>query len=96
MMPHMAEEAWALLGHTTPLTETPWPEFDPVLAAEQTVTVGVQVNGKLRGTLHITPGLGEAEVRKLALDQDRVKLAIDGRAVRKVIVVPDRIVNVVV
>jgi leucyl-tRNA synthetase len=66
------------------------------LAAEQTVTVGVQVNGKLRCTLDITPALGEAEVRELALDQDRVKLAIDGRPVRKVIVVPDRIVNVVV
>ena len=96
MMPHMAEEAWALLGHTTPLTETQWPEFNPELAAEQTVTVGVQVNGKLRCTLDITPALGEAEVRELALDQDRVKLAIDGRPVRKVIVVPDRIVNVVV
>ncbi|MBT3396409.1 MAG: class I tRNA ligase family protein, partial [Alphaproteobacteria bacterium] len=96
MMPHMAEEAWALLGHTTPLTETPWPTFDPELAAEQTVTVGVQVNGKLRGTLHIPPGLDEAEVRELALAQDRVQLAIEGREIRKVIVVPDRIVNVVV
>ena len=96
MMPHMAEEAWELLGHTKPLTETPWLKFDPELAAERTVTVGVQVNGKLRGTLQIPPGLSEAEVRELALDQERVKFAIDGRTVRKIIVVPDRIVNVVV
>ena len=96
MMPHLAEEAWAALGHRTPLTETPWPDFDPELAQEQTITVGVQVNGKLRGTLNVAPGLGENEIQALALAQERVVLAIEGRPVRKVIVVPDRIVNVVV
>ena len=96
MMPHFAEEAWVVLGQQTLLTETPWPDFDSELAQEQTITVGIQVNGKLRGTLNVAPGLGENEIQTLALAQERVVLAIEGRPVRKVIVVPDRIVNVVV
>jgi leucyl-tRNA synthetase len=96
MMPHLGEEAWAALGHTTLLADTPWPDFDPDLAKEQTITVGVQVNGKLRGTIHISPGLGEDEVRELALAQERVQSALEGKKIRKIIVIPDRIVNVVV
>ncbi len=96
MMPHLGEEAWAALGHNTLLADTPWPDFDPGLTKEQTITVGVQVNGKLRGTIQIPPGLGEDEVRELALAQERVHLALEGKKIRKIIVIPNRIVNVVV
>ena len=100
MMPHLAEEAWAGLGHKALLCETPWPEHDPALAREDVVTIGVQVNGKLRGTLEIGAGQDEATIRERALAeakvQERIAHAIEGRTIRKVIVVPDRVVNLVV
>ena len=100
MVPHLAEEAWARLGRSTMLVDTPWPRHEPALAKELTITVGVQVNGKLRGTIDIVPGMAEAAVRELALAeaqaQERIRTALEGRAIRKVIIVPDRIVNLVV
>ena len=96
MMPHLAEEAWALLGHDSLVTDAPWPEYDPALAQDRAVTVGIQVNGKLRATIDVQPGLAEEEICALALSHERVKVRIEGREIRQVIVVPDRIVNVVV
>ena len=100
MIPHLAEEAWARLGHSDMLVDTAWPQHHPELAKETTITVGVQVNGKLRGTIDIAPGMAEAAVRALALAeaqaQERIRAALEGRVIRKVIVVPDRVVNLVV
>ncbi len=96
MTPHLAEELWARLGHDTLLAETAWPDWDAALIVDDAVTLAVQVNGKLRGTIELTRGAPQDEAENAALALDAVARAIEGKDIRKVIVVPDRIVNVVV
>jgi leucyl-tRNA synthetase len=96
MMPHLAEELWSRLGHKALLVDTPWPRADESLLVEDTVTMGVQVNGKLRGTMELPVGADKETAESLALDLDGVKRAMDGKPPRKVIIVPNKIVNVVV
>jgi leucyl-tRNA synthetase len=96
MMPHLAETCWAHLGHDTLVAETPWPEADPELVRQNDVTYPVQVNGKLRATMKVAVGTDEAEIRDRALALEEVVRALSGKAPRKVIVVPNRIVNIVV
>ncbi|HEV7371860.1 leucine--tRNA ligase [Arenibaculum sp.] len=95
MMPHLAEELWHRLGHPGLLADQPWPEADPALVVEDTVKVAVQVNGKLRATIELPRDCAEAEAREVALAEPNVQRAMDGKPPRKVIVVPNRIVNVV-
>jgi leucyl-tRNA synthetase len=96
MTPHIAEEMWCVLGHDRILADTPWPEADPALLTEETVTVAVQVNGKLRSTLELARDAGKTVVEQAALADPAVARAIAGKPVRRVIVVENRIVNVVV
>ena len=96
MMPHLAEELWQRLGHETLVAETPWPEVDDSLLEEDTVIVAVQVNGKLRGTVRLPKDSDRESATSVALDLDNVVKAVGGRPVRKVIVVPNRIIHVVV
>ena len=95
MMPHLGEELWSQLGHTTLLADQPWPQPDLSLVVEDTVTVAVQVNGKLRATLAIPRDAAKEVAEQLALADAGVQRALEGKPVRKVIVVPNRIVNVV-
>jgi len=95
MMPHLAEELWRRLGHSELLADTPWPEVDPALLVEDSVTVAVQVNGKLRGTVDLPKNADNAAAEAAALALDNVRKALAGADVRKVIVVPNRIINVV-
>jgi leucyl-tRNA synthetase len=95
MTPHLAEELWEQLGHDTMLVETAWPEADAALLVDETVTVAVQVNGKLRGTVDLPRGAAREDAEQAALALPAVEKASAGKSVRKVIVVPDRIVNVV-
>ena len=95
MMPHLGEECWARLGYNTLLAETPWPEAEPSLLVDDTITVAVQVNGKRRDELTISRSASKEDVEAAALALDAVQRALDGKAPRKVIVVPQRIVNVV-
>lgn len=95
MMPHLAEELWSQLGHETLLTNEPWPSADESLLKQDTVTIGVQVNGKMRGTIDIAPDSSEDIAREAALAQDNVQRAMDGKQIRKFIYVPGKIVNVV-
>ncbi|CAG0904457.1 unnamed protein product [Cyprideis torosa] len=95
MMPHLAEELWQQLGHDTILTETPWPAHDESLLSNDTVTIGVQVNGKVRATITLAANCSKDEAEKIALSQEGVQKALEGQSVKKVIVVPGRIVNVV-
>ncbi|HTU02591.1 MAG TPA: leucine--tRNA ligase [Candidatus Sulfotelmatobacter sp.] len=94
--PHMAEELWEDLGQGESLFRRPWPVADAILAQEDTVEVVVQVNGKLRARLAVPRGTADGELRALALRDPRTQPWIGGKAVRKVIVVPDKLVNLVV
>jgi len=96
MVPHLAEALWAGLGHDTGLTEMDWPVADAALLQEDTVTIAVQVNGKLRGTLDLPRGVEKDEAEKAALALPAVTRATDGKTLRRVIVVPDKVINVVV
>jgi leucyl-tRNA synthetase len=95
MMPHLAEECWTVLGQTGLISETDWPQIERDLLVEDTVTLVVQVNGKKRGDVTVPRVAQNPEIEAAVLALDAVKLALGGKAVRKVIVVPMRIVNVV-
>ena len=93
--PHLAEECWAALGESGMVVDAPWPSFDPAMLVDDQVTLAVQVNGKLRDTLSAPRGLDKAAAEALALASDKVQRQLNGAAPRKVIVVPDRLVNIV-
>ncbi len=95
MMPHLAEECWARLGYNTLLANQPWPETEAALLVDDTITIAVQVNGKRRDELTIARAAGSDEIEAAALKLEPVVRALNGRPVKKVIVVPQRIVNVV-
>ena len=95
MIPHLAEELWAQLGYKTLLVDEKWPTADKALLSEGTVTIGVQVNGKLRAQITLPKDVDQKTAETVALAELNVKNAIGGLTVRKVIVVPNRIVNVV-
>ncbi len=96
MVPHLAEEMWQRLGHDTLLTDTPWPAADTALTVDDTVTLAIQVNGKLRGTIDISPGSAQLVVEPAALEVTNVAATIGGRPIRKTVFVPDKLVNFVV
>ncbi len=93
--PHLAEEAWAARGETGMIADAAWPTHDPTLLVDETVTLAIQVNGKLRDTIAVARGLPKAEAEALALASAKVQAQLAGAAPRKVIVVPDRLVNIV-
>ena len=96
MMPHLAEECWAALGHKTLVSVQPWPKVEPALLVEDTITLPVQVNGKKRADITVSRDAKNAEIEAAVLTLDAVQRALDGKHPKKVIVVPQRIVNVVV
>ena len=95
MMPHLAEECWARLGYNSLVAKQPWPEVEKPLLVDDKVTIAVQVNGKRRDELLISRDASQNDIEAAALALDGVKRAIEGRAIKKIIVVPQRIVNVV-
>lgn len=95
MTPHLAEELWELLGHDQMLTQSPWPTADETLLRADTIQIGVQVNGKVRATITLAADADKATAEQEALAAAGVQRAIEGLNVRKVIVVPGKIVNVV-
>jgi leucyl-tRNA synthetase len=94
MMPHLAEEVWAGIG-TGLIANAPWPVVNPMLLIDDEVTIAVQVKGKLRDTLVVAKGTPRDDLERMALASDKVQRALDGADVKKVIVVPDRLVNLV-
>ncbi len=95
MMPHLAESCWQALGHTALVVETPWPKHDDALLRSDMVVYPVQVNGKRRAEFSISNAADQATIEKMALEQEGVVRALEGKAPKKVIVVPGRIVNIV-
>jgi leucyl-tRNA synthetase len=95
MMPHLAEECWARLGYNTLLANQPWPAADPALLVDDKITIAVQVNGKRRDELVIARDAAREDIEAAALRLETVVRALEGRPAKKIIVVPQRIVNVV-
>jgi leucyl-tRNA synthetase len=96
MMPHLAETCWAELGLSGMVTDAPWPSVNPAYLTDSTVVVAVQVNGKLRGQITVAVDADRGLVEREALSLEAVARMLDGKPPRKVIIVPNRIVNVVI
>ena len=94
MMPHLAEEAWARMGEGL-IADAPWPEVDPALLVDDEVTIAIQHMGKLRDTVTAPKGADKDTLEALAMASANLQRSLDGAAIRKVIVVPDRLVNIV-
>jgi leucyl-tRNA synthetase len=96
MVPHICEELWAKTGYDRCLAQCSWPDHDPEALHKDELLIVVQVNGKLRGKLSVPSGAGQEEVKALALENEKVYKHIQGKEVKKVIVVPEKLVNIVV
>ncbi|MCH8676697.1 leucine--tRNA ligase [Staphylococcus lugdunensis] len=93
--PHIGEELWQKLGHDETITYQPWPTYNETLLVDSEVEIVVQVNGKVRAKLTIPKELSKEEMQELALENENVKMAIDGKEIKKVIAVPQKLVNIV-
>ncbi len=96
MVPHIADEMWEALGKERSVLREPWPQWDEEAVMEEKQLVVVQVNGKLRNKIYVSPSASNEEVQEAALTDERIKRFINGKPIRKVVVVPGRLVNVVV
>jgi leucyl-tRNA synthetase len=94
-VPHISEELWACLGNETTVEQQGWPAWDPEALVQDEITIVVQVNGKVRGKVNVAADADEAQVRETALSSPNVSRFLEGVTVRKVIVIPGRLVNVV-
>jgi leucyl-tRNA synthetase len=94
--PYLAHELWEVLGETSDLLRAPWPEYDPALAKEEEVEIGIQVNGKIRSRIVVAADAEDDQVHQLALADEKVKAAIEGKEIVKVLVVKGRLVNIAV
>ena len=96
MTPHFCSELWEITGHDKQLADHSWPSFDPDSAKEEEITVVLQVNGKVRSRLLVAPGIEDDELKKLTLEDNKVQKFVAGQPIKKLIVVPKKLVNVVI
>jgi len=94
-VPHIAEELWHTLGREKSIIQTEWPEYDSVATSEEEMLVVIQVNGKLRDRMSVPVSFGEEDLKQGALDRARVRIFTEGKQVKKIVVVPGKLVNVV-
>jgi leucyl-tRNA synthetase len=94
--PHISEELWEILGKDYSIHDQKWPAFDPDVAAEEQITLVIQINGKVRDRITVPADIDEESARKAALDSETIREMIAGKQTRKVIVVPGKLVNIVV
>ncbi|MFQ5667869.1 MAG: class I tRNA ligase family protein, partial [Candidatus Binatia bacterium] len=94
--PHLGEELWEALGHPASIFAARWPSFDPTLIVEDMAVIAVQVNGKVRGRVTVPRNASEADIVAAALGDAAVQAYVDGKAIRRRVVVPGRLVNLVV
>jgi leucyl-tRNA synthetase len=96
MAPYLAHELWEMIGETSNLLKATWPKYDAALAALDEIEIPVQINGKLRSRIVVPAGASDDLIRERALADEKVKMAIAGKQIVKVIVVPSKLVNIVV
>jgi leucyl-tRNA synthetase len=94
--PYIAEELWDGLGEAYSVHQQPWPIYDPALTVEQTITLVIQVNGKVRDRLSVPAGIEDGEAQRLAMESERVQSYLQGARPKNTIVIPGRLVNLVV
>lgn len=94
--PHLAEELWHQLGNKGPISQQPWPKYDPKLIEETELTIPIQVNGKLRDTITVAADAAEEEIKTKAQASEKIKSFIAGKTVVKIIVIPKKLINIVV
>jgi leucyl-tRNA synthetase len=94
--PYIAQELWEEQGRTGPVFKQEWPDFDPDLARDTEIEIPIQINGKLRARISVTPGLDAAQLKVAALDDDKVQALIETKTMVRIIAVPDKLVNIVV
>ena len=94
--PHLGEELWHRLGARASLAYEPWPEFDPALVTDDVLELGVQVNGKMRGTVQLSVTADEATAREAALGEAKVRAQVEGKTIKKMVYVPGKIINLIV
>jgi leucyl-tRNA synthetase len=94
--PYLAHELWEMLGETSELLRAPWPQYDPALAKEEEIEIGIQVNGKIRSRIVVPADAEDKRVQELALADEKIKAAIEGKEIVKVLVVKGRLVNIAV
>jgi leucyl-tRNA synthetase len=93
--PHFAEELWQRTGRPYSIHQQPWPQFDPDLAAQEVITLVVQINGKLRARIEVPADISEEDARAAAMADENVQRHLEGKTPRKLIYVPGRLVNIV-
>ena len=93
--PHMCEELWEKLGHNDTLAYCNWPDYNEELVKENLITIAVQINGKRRAEIEVTPGINEESALALALEHDNVKKYVDGNKIKKTVLVKDRLLSIV-
>ncbi|HEY3822594.1 MAG TPA: leucine--tRNA ligase [Polyangiaceae bacterium] len=94
--PHLGEELWERLGHRESLAYAPWPEFDPALVKDDVVEIGVQVNGKLRGTVKLAVDADEETAKAAAMAEERIRVHVEGKTLKKLVYVKGKILNYIV
>jgi leucyl-tRNA synthetase len=96
LAPHAAEELWQILGHVESLAYTPWPGFDPALLVDEEIEIPVQINGKVRGRVTVAAGADRGDVEKAAWADEKIAALLEGKTLKKIVVVPGKLVNFVV
>jgi leucyl-tRNA synthetase len=94
--PYLAQELWEEQGKSGPVFKQEWPDYDPDLARETQIEIPIQINGKLRTRINVAPGLDKVQLEAAAIDDDKVRVLLEGKTIVKVIAVPDKLVNLVV
>lgn len=94
--PHLAEELWQELGHKESISKTPWPKYEPQLVKEEFLAIAIQVNGKLRSDIRVPVDITDDALKEAVLSDEKVKKWIGTHTIKKFIIVPKRLVNIVV
>ena len=96
IVPHITDALWAELGHTEPLIDATWPKSDPTVLEQNEIEMVVQINGKLRGKITVTKNAKQKQIENQAVEDEKVKRYLEGKTIKKIIVIPERLVNIVV